>query len=95
MREDAPRQVLEHLAFGTVVIDRMRRTAGDRRSIELIIVMERFTGMVMPCRRVAMAVEIADDPGQRTERWPRKGHERARRNPVAPAVGAMTDALRG
>jgi len=69
------------------MIDRMRRTAGNGRSIEVIIVMACLAGMVMSCRRVVMAIEIDDDPWQRTERRPRKSHERARRNPVAPAAG--------
>ena len=35
-RDHAARQVLQHLALRAVVIDRMRRAAGDRRHVEVV-----------------------------------------------------------
>ena len=84
--------MLEHQALRAVVIERMRRTARDRRWIAVIIVIGRFTGMVMSCHMGS--VEIEDDPRQRPERRPGKGDERARRDPVAPAAGATTRTMR-
>lgn len=82
-REHAAREMLEDFALGTVMIVRMRRAAGDRRSVDVVI-----AGVRMITRDVDVLVEIVNDVGQRAERRPRERDERAPGNPGTPSASA-------
>jgi hypothetical protein len=58
--------MLEHLAFGAVVIDRVGRTSGDRRSVGAVVLMPRAGAMHMGFGGV-MPVESCGEPRQRAE----------------------------
>jgi len=82
-RKHASRQVLQDFAFGTIVVDRMRRAAGDRRGVEVIVVAcVRVTAIPMCVRD-----EIVNEERQRAERGPGNGDERAPCDARLPRAG--------
>ena len=77
--QDAAREVLQHLAFRAMVVLRMRRAAGNRRSVERMrAVGVRVVGFGK------MLVQVVDDEGQRAERRPRERDQRAPGDARAP-----------
>lgn len=70
--EDATRQVLEHLALETVVIDRMGRTTRDRRRIDVLVLLRPVRVDVAG----RMRLRGLRKPRQRAERWPSQRNER-------------------
>jgi len=82
LRENATRQVLEHLALEAVVIGRMRGAAGYVGSIEMMArLFDGDIAGVMPAIPIVMMRRGRErDPWQRTERRPREREERVARN---------------
>ena len=86
-RKHTSRQVLQHLAFGAVVVVGMRRAAGDRRSVEMMIGMLVAGDVRMHGDAVEMRAEIVDEPGQRAERRNREREQRIPCDTDSPAAG--------
>jgi len=82
-RQHAPRQMLQDFAFGTVVVDRMRRTAGNRRGVEATVVVRTCMAAIP----VLVRDEIVNEERQRAERGPGNGDQRAPCNACVPRAG--------
>ena len=83
----ASRQVLQHLAFGAVVVVGMRRAAGDRRSVEMMIGIVVAGDVHMRRDAVEMRAEIVDEPRKRAERRPGEREQRIPCDTDSPAAG--------
>jgi hypothetical protein len=82
-RKHASRQMLQDFAFGTIVVDRMRRAAGNRRRVEVIVVACVRVAAIPMCVRD----EIVNEERQRAERGPGNGDERAPCDARLPRAG--------
>ena len=87
-REHASRQVLQHHAFGTVVVVGMRRAAGNRRRVDMVmagVVVAR--GMRMKRDAIDMRAEVVEEKRERTERRPGERDQRAPGDARLPTPG--------
>jgi hypothetical protein len=82
-RKHASRQMLQDFAFGTIVVDRMRRAAGNRRRVEVIVVACVRVAAIPMCVRD----EIVNEERQRAERGPGNGDECAPCDARLPRAG--------
>ncbi len=85
---DASRQAVEELAFGAVVIGRMRRASRYRRSVRFVITCRSRGGM-----RVGRAqfVEIGDHPRKGAERRPCEHDQQAARDTPPPTASSRCE----
>ena len=84
-RKHAARQMLQHLALGAVVVGGMRRAAGNRRRVEMIVVVGAAVGMHGGV--AAMRVEVVHEKRQRAERGPGERDEHAPSDARSPPAG--------
>jgi hypothetical protein len=89
LRNDASRQVLEHLALEAIVIGRVGRAPRNVRSIAMLVVRREREVRVgfgfLVGNTMVMRCGVDCDPWQEPQRRPCKRDERVRRNPRTPA----------